>query len=468
MKSMYKIFYLSLFLVVFTACQDELIKVVEPSQSEVLKANSNVASLVQRTVTKDGSKDNIIDNSSCIEIELPVTVIVNGLEITIDSEDDFEVIEAIFDEFDDDLDNLEIFFPIEIILSDYSKITINNYDELESIIDECDGNNELDDDIECLDFVYPITLSIYNSENQLIETVKVENDEQFYKFMDEIEDDDIVTINFPITVVLYDGTEKHIENMDDLENTIDDAKDMCDEDDDNDYDDDDCDECTTEQITELLMTCSWKADKLIINDDEQTEQYSDYLFTFLEDGVLLAENNGNELFGTWEIDQSEDGILVKINFEELSDFSFNWRLYEIEDDNEIDLRIEENRLKLEKVCHNDDDKTEMIEILKEGIWIVANFIDDHENTTDNYNGFAIDFESENVVTATKGDDVVEGTWKVFYDDDKLKLELNFGETEPFDKFNEDWLAVDIKENRVEVNNLDNNGDEESKLVFERD
>lgn len=351
MRIFYKLLFLSVFFSVFTACQSDITEIIEPNQDEVLKANTNVANLVQRTALKDGSKDNIIDNASCLQVQLPVTVTVNGLEIIVDSEDDFDVIEAIFDEFDDDSDHLELFFPIEIILSDYSKITINNFDELEALIEDCGGENEMDDDIECLDFVYPITLSMYNSENQLTKTLKIENDEQLYKFVDDIDDNDIVVINFPISVILYDGTDRNIENMIMLENIIEEVKDMCDEDDDNDYDDDDCNDCSQEQITQLLKTCSWIIDRLEINGIEQTEQYTNYSLFFLGEGVLKAINNGNEIFGTWEVDSSDNGIFIKINFETLADFSFDWRLHEIEDDNEIDFRFEENRFKLEKHCN---------------------------------------------------------------------------------------------------------------------
>ncbi len=350
MKHFYNLFFLSLFFVTLNSCQDEISQIIEPAQGETLKVNANVTNLVQRTVTKDGSKDNIIDNSSCLEVQLPIIVSVNGLEINVNSDDDFEIIEANFDEFDDDSDSLEIFFPIEIILSDYSKITVNTQDELEALIENCGDENEVDDDIECLDFIYPISLSMYNSENQLTKTVSVENDEQFYKLIDDIADDDIVVINFPISVILYDGTERNIENMEMLENEIERVKDMCDEDDDNDYDDDDCVDCSQEQLTQLLKTCSWTVDKLEINDVEQTEQYENYTLFFLGEGILKAINNGNEIFGTWKVDSSDTEILLKINFETLTDFSFDWKLYEINDDNEIDLRFEDNRFKLEKHC----------------------------------------------------------------------------------------------------------------------
>lgn len=466
MKAKITFLLVSLFLVVVTSCQNEVSEIIQPPEGDVLEANAVVTTLVQKTTTKDGSKDNIIDNASCISVQLPITVVVNGLEIIIDSEEDFEVIEAIFDEFDNDLDDLDIVFPIVIILSDFTEITITNFDELENLIAECGGENEHDDDIECIDFVYPITLSIFDSENQLAETITVNSDEEFYEFIDEIEEYHIVQINFPITVVLYDGSELIIQDLETLENVIDEADDMCDEDDDNDYDDDDCLDCTDDQISELLMSCSWIVDKVKINGEENTEQYTDYLFTFLEDGTLVAESGGNEIIGTWMVAIADNGsILVKINFDNFSDFSFDWILYEIEDNNEIDLRFEDNRLEFEKTCI--EEKNQLLDVMVSSNWLVANYIDHGENNTSTYNDFVLVFEMETfTVTATKGDDIVQGTWAVIYDSGKLKLELNFGETIPFDSFNEDWLVVDVQNNRVEVNNLDDLGNEKSKLVFE--
>ncbi len=466
MKSKITLLLVSLFLTVFISCQEEIAEVIQPSESEAIQADSVVAVLVQKTATKDGSKDNIIDNASCLSVQLPVTVQVNGLEINIDSEEDFEVIEAIFDEFDDDIDNLDIVFPIVIILSDFTEITITSFNELENFISECEGENELDDDIECIDFVYPITISVFDSESQLAETITISNDEEFYKFIDEIEDNHVAQINFPITVELYDGTQQTINNMDELETAIDAADGMCDEDDDNDYDDDDCLDCTDEQITNLLTTCSWTVDKIIIDDIENTEQYTDFTFTFLENGTVFALASGNEIVGTWVIDTTDNGtILVKLNFENLPDFSFDWVLYEIEDDNEIDLRTDENRLEFEKTCN--EGTNELVDILKEGLWIVANYNNEGEDFTSNYNEFLLDFKTEFILTATKGGDIVNGTWSVVNDSGTLKLELDFGEVIPFDEFNEDWLVVDITTIRVEVNNLDNSGVEESNLVFER-
>jgi len=459
-------FILSLISIFLFSCQTEISTVVQPKQGEVLTPNTTAEILIQKTVTKDGSKDNIIDNASCISVKLPVTVIANGLEIVISAEADYAEIEHVFDQFNFDTDHLDIIFPITIILSDYTEITIQNMDELENYVNQCGGENEPDDDIECIDFVYPISFSIFDAANQLTDTISVVDDEQFYVFLEDMNESDIVQINFPITVALADGTEKTINNMDELEAAIDSAKNMCNEDDNNNYNDDDCVNCSTEQITGVLQTCSWMVDTVKINGVDDSEQYANYIFTFKEDGTVVADDNGVELLGTWAIDSSDYTILVKINFEGLSDFSFNWNLHEINNDNsEVDLTFEDNELTFEKVCL--EDKTLLEDTLNEGTWIVANFVNNGVGETDNYNDFALDFMSDGTVSATKNNDVVNGTWSVVYDSGKLKLVLNFNDIIPFNEFNEDWITVDVQTARVEVNNIDSDTNAESKLVFER-
>ena len=100
MKKFNLSFVLILFaLIIFTSCQDEVTEITQPTNEETIVANSPLASAMLRTATRDGSLDNILDGASCLTIELPVTVIVNGIEIVIDSVEDYDIIEAIFNEF---------------------------------------------------------------------------------------------------------------------------------------------------------------------------------------------------------------------------------------------------------------------------------------------------------------------------------------------------------------------------------
>ncbi|MBT8291051.1 MAG: hypothetical protein KJO93_09445 [Muriicola sp.] len=339
-----------------TSCREEESVLIEGPQEEVLKANSVVANLMQRTAMNDGSDDNIVDQANCFSLEFPFTVVVNGMDITVNSEEDLDTVEDILDEFDDDDDTIEIEFPITIILSDFSEVEINSVEEFENYADDCVGENEFDDDIECVDIAYPITFSVFDTNNELIDTITISSDQDLYFFLEELDEDLIVNVEFPITLVLSDGTEVSVANLDQLEDVIDDAEDDCDEDDDYDYNDDDCDNCTTEQLSDFITGCdSWYVKDFERNDMDLDEQYLGYTFTFLSDGTLTADTSMESFLGTWSASGSANAITVTINIPDLPDFNGDWMLHELDqegDELEVDLRLpNDDELEFRSSCN---------------------------------------------------------------------------------------------------------------------
>jgi len=465
MKNLSKIMMLFFFAMTLLSCQEEIVEITEPANEASLKVDTKVASLIQRTAMKDGSKDNIIDGASCIDVQLPVSVIVNGLEIIIDEEADFETIEAIFDETDFDEDLLEIIFPITIVTSNYEEFVITNLDEFELYTAECVEKDIIDDDIECLDFVYPIAISVYDSANQLLNTVEIMNDKHFYNFIDHMEGYHVVVINFPVSVVLYDGTEHVINNMEELEQIMEATDGLCDEDDDCDYDDDDCEECTQERLLEMLMACPLQIDRLKINNEEITEEFKDFTMQFFEDGVVKIIGGDTETFGEWDIETTNEGIFVHVVVPNLPSFNFVWRLYEQHEDGRFDFRHGDNRMKLRKRCHSQ--KMELIENLKDGNWVVANYTEGDNNQTELYQGYELDFNSDWIVTATKGDVEVDGSWEPYYDGNMLRLYLSFGDHQPLNELNEEWTFMEMTEGRIVFKKMMDGTAYSSKLVLER-
>ncbi len=372
----------------FVSCQDETIEVIDPTDNQTVQANSPVARLMQRTSLNDGSSDNIIDQSSCSDIVLPVTVVVNGLEIIIDSEEDFELIEAIFEEFTNDNDELEIVYPITIILSNHEEIVINSQQELEALIADCIEGGE-DDDIECIDFQYPITISTYDSNNQIADTVVINSDAELYELFENLDPATFVSLNFPVTLVTADGNEVVVSNYEELANAIEAAIEACDEDDDNDYDDDDVD-LPIDQLNELLTTCPWIVDKLIVNGDDLGEQYEGYVLTFFENGTVTATINDAVWNGTWGVEATSVGLVFVLEIEGLEDFNNIWRLHGVEHYNgviKLDFRRGDSRLRLKKNCDNgnptDCSETFVDQALTNCFWRVVSY---------NGNGEFSDFE----------------------------------------------------------------------------
>lgn len=354
MKITLKISALLLTLILLISCRSEDREILRPSEENSLKANTNAAALVLNTSLNDGSYDNIIDRANCFSIKTPFTVVINGVEITVLNEESLDTAEDILDEFDDDTDNIEIQFPITIIQSDFTQIIVTDATQFESLVDSCPGENETDDDIECVDFQYPIIGTLFNNNNDLIGEITINNDSDLYNFVEDLDVDIFVSLDFPITLILSNQTEVVVTTIQQLESVIEDAKDDCDEDDDYDYNDDDCNNCTTTQLSDILSGCNnWIVDKLERNDDDLEDNYAGFIFNFSIDGSILVTNGMDSYNGTWESNGSGNSISVAINITGLTDFNAIWFLHEIQQETSetnVDLRIGDDRLRFESNC----------------------------------------------------------------------------------------------------------------------
>ena len=316
-------------IILLSSCRSEETIVIDPPTKNAIKANSRAANLMSRTALKDGSIDNIIDKANCLTVKLPVNITVNGEDLLINGESDYDKIEEIFDEFKTDTDSILIKYPIEVIFSDYTVKTVNSNAELIEFSKECKDENEEDDDIECIDFQFPIEISSFNTNSELVTIIKIENDNQLYDFINNIDNSSIVTINFPVKLIQGNGTFTEVENIDALEDTIEDAENSCDEDDDNDYNDDDCNECSIDKLKILFDSQNkFNVDDLERNGTNLDNQYTDYLFLFGVDGTITIYKSGTTLSGTWEASGSGNEISFTINIPDLTDFNDTWTLHE--------------------------------------------------------------------------------------------------------------------------------------------
>ncbi|MCA6074523.1 hypothetical protein [Fulvivirga sedimenti] len=300
----------ALLVAALSGCQEEVVEITDPSPQNVVTANSQTAILIQRTATNDGSFDNIVDGSSCIYLAFPYSVYLNDIEYLVSSSDDLDDLEKLIEESDDD-DSFDIKYPITVVTSDYSEILVNNEDQLEALTEDCTEGGA-DDDIECLDFEYPFTISVYDASNQLADVITINNDKELYELIDNLDDDDFISFNFPITIVLWDGQEIVVRDNDSLEDLIEDVADDCDEDDDNDFDDDDVDDS---EFVSVITDGRWMVS--LLNDEiDYTSDLQSYILEFRPDGILHLKNNDREIVGTWESDGNSGNIELEISIED--------------------------------------------------------------------------------------------------------------------------------------------------------
>ncbi|WP_188654575.1 hypothetical protein [Yeosuana aromativorans] len=454
MKTKLTFLLLPLFaLIMFTSCQKEVVEVTNPNEAEALVANSELTTLISSTSKMDGSKDNIIDRASCMSVELPVTVIANGLEITIDSEEDYQVIKAIFDEFEDDQDSLQIIFPITIVLADHTEIVVENRDALQNLAAECQGENQPDDDIECIDFQYPISFSVYNTDFQVINNVTIENDRQLFRFIHRVKQGEVfASLDFPVTMELADGSTVVVHNNLELQNTINDAKDSCNEDDNNNFHDHDF---TLDRLNSLLVTCPWVVHDFDRNAVNLTDQYREFVMSFKEDGVVkVRARSGDVLTGKWTTRLTDNGALIKLEFDSLVDFSLEWYVYDIEH-GRIKLWAEGgNKIILAKNCDIvfDQTKTRIENYLKECFWRVERLNILGTDKESDYIGTPLKFENDGVVKLRVKGQLVTGTWEVLEANIGFVLQIHIDGRPDLQL---EWLVTFLEADLIKLVNINN-------------
>lgn len=316
----------AMLLFILGGCQDELVKITLPPSDQVVLPNSPLADIVKKVTLNDGSSDNILDNSSCTLLVLPVRVLVNGQELKIDSADDFRLVERIFDETENDDDTLIILFPVTIILADHTTVVINEQDALEDIIDKC-SEGGLDEDIECIDFKYPITLSLYDSNNQVPKALTVDNDEELFELFDDLDNGQFISFKFPTTVVLWNKSEVAVNDNNELEDIIESSIGDCDEDDDNDYNDDDTDDTA---LIAVFTSGQWEI-TYFFDQADKTAAFENFVFTFAIDRTALATKYTSSINGTWESYGDSSVIELEFDFGEeppLNNLLAYWQLVE--------------------------------------------------------------------------------------------------------------------------------------------
>ncbi|EDP72051.1 hypothetical protein FBALC1_13157 [Flavobacteriales bacterium ALC-1] len=445
------LFLFALFaLISFTACQDEAIEIDNPSAEETIVANSSLATLMSRTTANFGAADNILDGSSCFSVELPVTIIISDITITIETEEDLELLESLLDDFNGDDYSLDFVFPITIIFSDYTELVIENVDQFENFINECDGDNDV---IECVDFVYPISFSVFNSDFNLIDTVVIENDQALYAFLDELEDDEnvlIVSLNYPVALEYANGETVEVNTNQELADAIEAAGDDCEEE----------NECIEEEVTINLVECPWEV-YLYTNDDLENLD-GPYNFTFSEDGNVVIEGVFEDSYTTtWELTETDNGLELNIaSFYYYEQQFGNWLVVECDDD---DLKFEHltvdgTGLFFDQDCEDDLDCsiTDISSILQECPW-------DFTDGSGNFSNHQMIFNANGDIQITEGiaTSAIGGEWNLSITDSGLIL--SFSELTAFqDTLGGDWLIVECDDDRIEL--IKGNQD----LVLEQD
>lgn len=454
MKKTYFIRFFILFLlsVALFSCQKEEEEHIDETEEETITANSPLTGLLLRTSQSPGAYDDIIDGNSCASVILPVTVIANGQQVTVNTPEDINIIKDIFNLFPNDTDTLEIMFPISLELFDYTQVTINNQADLDALAATCDIANA---EIGCLDIVYPITFFTYNTDQQQTGTVTITNDWELFDFLYSLGPDDFISLDFPITVQLEDGSSVEVNTNQQLQALILDCVANTNE-----------DPIDISQFEEDLTTGTWYVN-YFFDDYDETDNYAGYEFTFALDGTAQGVKSGVVVNGTWALVEDFKFDLFFGTTEPLDELDEDWEIIEANaefiklkhisgSDGSIDY------LTFGREPNTGGTNTELnlfIENLITGSWYVNLLEEDGDDHTANFNEYEFTFFGNGSATAVSNSNTVNGYWTAQMDSGNLDFILNFETTinGDFGELNDDWDVLEATQTIIRLSDVSGGG-----------
>lgn len=424
-------------------CQSEINQISDNSpEAEPIAPNSTTAQAMKKAAALDGSSDNIIDGTSCLSVVYPVNVIVNGISVTISGKSDLSIIEGIFDLDIEDDDTLEIEFPITVRNQEHIILVINNEIELEAAAASCEEGG-VDFDNECIDFSYPLTFFVFNTISESTSRVIINNDKDLYIFVNGFNDDSIVSLDYPVTLIKHDNEIITVNNNIELTTAIESADEGCDEDDDNNFEDDDFEEGEFEAF---LKQCPWEIKKFKRNDANLP--FSKWSITFYEDGTLqiLDDKEVSGIDGNWTVNFMEEGTYLKLDIGTVPEFSFEWKVNKVDDNTIFVYSSPGDFMKLDQKCEDNSS------VWAEGLiidkkWKITLLQASSPQDETDYIAFPLDFNEDGKVSLFINGVEKEGTWQYVTSDEKNKFRITF-QNQP--SLSQAWNVESITETEIKL------------------
>lgn len=178
------------------------IDLTEGENPNTNNSNSETTNHYKRIGMYDGSFDDLIDNNACSSVKLPVSLLANSIPLTIANTADYQLVLNIFNLSPIDIDIVVFNFPITILNQDYSQTLITSQEQLDNLSAVCDQaiNNSLSA-ITCVDIVYPIKISLYNTTTEQTTIISVVKDQDLFNFMANLSVNEVYSVKYPINAV---------------------------------------------------------------------------------------------------------------------------------------------------------------------------------------------------------------------------------------------------------------------------
>lgn len=313
-----KYLLLSFAAILFISCQKDEVLIIQDN-AQNLNANSPLANLISRVSQNPTSKDNILDNSSCFNIHLPVIVNVDGKQITVSNQNDYKTVQSALDAFSDDDDVIGFVYPITIQFKNFNTQQITNSDQLNEVIEKCNEDDNFDE-IDCININYPIKISVYNANNQIANTITIQNDSDLYNTLDKLGNNLFIAINYPISVTNFNGQNIIISNNSDFEARIEASIKDC---------GNNSGGVGNANFVSVLTNGTWLVSYFFESLDE-TLYYKGYNYIFNSDGSITVTDGSNNSNGYWSgfVNSGQEGLQLNFDENKLDKLESEWKVLE--------------------------------------------------------------------------------------------------------------------------------------------
>lgn len=317
------------------SCQDEINN--ENGQNpNTNSANSQTASNLERTSMYDGSFDDFLDGMSCSSILLPVTATVNGTQVTVVSQSDYQQVINILAQYTNDADTVVLQFPLTVRLSNYTEVVVTNQAQYNALIDACEeAEATAQDAISCIDIDFPITILTYSLNFDQTGSVVIESEQQLYNYMNNFGSDELFAINYPIGITFSNGTSATVNSDVVLQSSIneciseEDAMDDAEE--------------SADLLQDILVDGLFRVNSFVNSGVDTANNYAEFTINFANDLTVVADNTVNatvqDVQGTYAV-ASQLEVYLSLNFTGNATFSLLNHTWEVTSFNSTSISLQ--------------------------------------------------------------------------------------------------------------------------------
>ncbi len=298
-----------------SSCEKEEDDVVLNTANSFTKS-APVVPLILRVAQNETACDNVLDNTSAFSVQLPVHLTINNQYVSVASAAGYSTVQNIKNQYTTDDDVVHFAFPIIITYRNYQQVVVANQQQFDVIFAQCSTDSGLTE-ITCIDFNYPFTISMYNSENQVSSTVVIQNNAQLYNFIYNLQNGQIVGIVFPLQLTKSNGQSINVNTNPELEQAIESVI-------------NNCNTVTPLVLSDVLTSGTWHISYCNYNNVDETSNYVGYDFTFLSNGSSKATKNGITTYGYWDIHNENNYQRLDLDFDtgQLHNIENQWKVQE--------------------------------------------------------------------------------------------------------------------------------------------